>query len=186
MAKPKPAAPIERVEIYDRLIDAHPAIERKGAANHYTSVNGHMFSCMNKLCEIALRLSTEERAVCMEKYPAELLLSYNTVMKEYVVVPNEVLFDVDTFMMYLNMSFDYVSSLRPKPTTRKAKNQTASNSSGYMEALPDAASGKASNASGIRFPRLHSQVPNDICHHLHFCSIRSRSRLIVKFPGQHG
>ncbi len=121
MAKPKPAAPMERVEIYDRLIDAHPAIERKGAANHYTSVNGHMFSCINKVGDIAVRLSKEERAAFMEKYSAELLVSYNTVMKEYVVVPDEVLFDVDTFMMYLNMSFDYVSSLKPNPTTRKPK-----------------------------------------------------------------
>ena len=121
MAKPKPSASNERVEIYDRLIDAHPTIQRKGAANHYTSVNGHMFSCVNKVGDIAVRLSKEERGVFMQKYSAELLVSYNTVIKEYVVVPDKVLFNVDTFMMYLNMSFDYVSSLKPNPSTRKPK-----------------------------------------------------------------
>ena len=117
----KPSASNERVEISDRLIDAHPTIQRKGAANHYTSVNGHMFSCVNKVGDIAVRLSKEERGVFMQKYSAELLVSYNTVMKEYVVVPDKVLFNVDTFMMYLNMSFDYVSSLKPNPSTRKPK-----------------------------------------------------------------
>jgi hypothetical protein len=46
----------DRVRLYERHVAAHPFMERKGATMFYTSVNGHMFSCLNKQGEIGLRL----------------------------------------------------------------------------------------------------------------------------------
>ena len=121
MARPKPSAPAERVALYDAQIAAHPEIDRKGAANPYTSANGHMFSCINKVGDVGLRLSKEDREHFLEMYHTELLVSYNTIMKEYVVVPDVLLSSIEKFQPYLNLSFDYVRSLKPKPTTKKKK-----------------------------------------------------------------
>jgi len=111
----------EIVARYDAHIAAHPDIQRKGAANPYTSVNGHMFSCLNKEGHVALRMSKEDRAAFVEKYKTPPFISYNTVMKEYVLVPDEIFHSDQRFQHYLNMSYDYVRSLKPKPTTRKPK-----------------------------------------------------------------
>ncbi len=45
MAKnPAPHAPADKVELYEKLLATIPGVERKGAADPYTSVNGNMFS----------------------------------------------------------------------------------------------------------------------------------------------
>jgi len=119
MAKAKTTISKDRVDLYERHIAAHPVIVRKGAANPYTSVNGHMFSCLNKVGDIGLRLSKSDREIFLDEHKTELLVSYNTIMKEYVVVPDSVLADNELFQSYLNKSYDYVTSLKPKPTTRK-------------------------------------------------------------------
>lgn len=41
----------ERLAFYDKLIDTNPNFERKGKTMPYTSVNGHMFSQLNKAGE---------------------------------------------------------------------------------------------------------------------------------------
>lgn len=55
--------PPERLELYDRLIAAHPGLERKGAGLPYTSVNGHMFSFLSQAGALGLRLPEEARCV---------------------------------------------------------------------------------------------------------------------------
>ena len=119
MARPKPSMNPVRVAQYDRLIAAHPEIVRKGAANPYTSVNGHMFSGLNKEGDVGLRLSKEDRAAFEARFESPPFISYNTVMKEYVNVPQVVLDDEAEFMKYLNMSFAYVQSLKPNPSRKK-------------------------------------------------------------------
>lgn len=121
MTKVKSSIRPERVELYDRQIAAHPVIERKGAANPYTSVNGHMFSCINKLGDIGLRLSKEDRQQFLEEHNTKLLESYGVIITEYVVVPDNLLRSEEKFQPYLDMSFEYVKSLKPKPTTRPHK-----------------------------------------------------------------
>ena len=36
--------PGDKLERYDKLVRTNPKIERRGAANPYTSLNGHMFT----------------------------------------------------------------------------------------------------------------------------------------------
>lgn len=55
----------------------------------YTSVNGHMFSFLDKNGEMGLRLPQPERDEFIKKYDTKLLVQHDKVMKEYVVVPYE-------------------------------------------------------------------------------------------------
>ena len=56
MAKPAPAASLETVALYEKLVATNPKVERKGAMLPYTSVNGNMFSLLTKSGTLALRL----------------------------------------------------------------------------------------------------------------------------------
>jgi hypothetical protein len=42
------AVPNDKVALYDKLIATNPAIERKGDANPYTSLNGNMFTLLHQ------------------------------------------------------------------------------------------------------------------------------------------
>ena len=46
--KKKKSIPAEKIALYEKLVAALPGVERKGADNPYTSLNGNMFSL---LCE---------------------------------------------------------------------------------------------------------------------------------------
>jgi TfoX/Sxy family transcriptional regulator of competence genes len=113
--------PEDKLEAYEALIDTHPEIERKGATNPYTSVNGHMFSHLSKTGELGLRLPKDEREAFLAKYKTRLYESYGAVMKEYVAVPDALLMNTSVLKDYLRISYDYVKSLKPKPTKRKKK-----------------------------------------------------------------
>lgn len=109
----------DAVKRYDELISRHPDIARKGKNNPYTSLNGHMFSFLNKEGILALRMSKTDKAAFEEKYNSPPMISYNTVMKEYVSVPEELFSDLDLLDSYVRMSHDYVASLKPKPSKKK-------------------------------------------------------------------
>jgi hypothetical protein len=51
------------VNLYERLIATIPAIERKGAANPYTSLNGNMFTLLHQSRTLAIRLPEDKRGV---------------------------------------------------------------------------------------------------------------------------
>jgi len=120
MPKYTASDPSKIVELYDAQLTAHPTIESKGAKNPYTSVNGHMFSCMNKAGEVGLRLSKEDQAAFLEKFDAKLFVSYGATMKGYVIVPMSLL-ESKEFQTYLDKSYTYVTSLPPKATKKPKK-----------------------------------------------------------------
>ena len=98
-----------------------PEVECKGATIPYTSVNGHMFSALHKDGTVGLRLPAELRETFLSKYKTGLLEQYGVVQKEYVIVPDGLLRKTAELASYFKASFDYVSKLKPKPTTRKKK-----------------------------------------------------------------
>ena len=114
MAKKKVDIPQEKLEAYDRLIATNPEIKRKGVTNPYTSVNGHMFSHLSKTGTLGLRLPKEEREAFLEKYDTTLYESYGAIMKEYVAVPDALLLNTEALMPYLDLSYAYTRSLKPK------------------------------------------------------------------------
>ena len=66
-AKSKAQSSHPNVEFYDKLIASIPALERKGAANPYTAVNGNMFTLLHE-SKLAIRLPEAEREAFLKKY----------------------------------------------------------------------------------------------------------------------
>ena len=116
-------APADKLELYEKLVATNPLIERKGATVPYTSINGHMFSYLSKEGKLALRLPATERAAFLKKYKARLCQAYGVVQPEYVEVPDSLLSATRELKKYFDHSYQYVSSLKPKPTTKKKKAQ---------------------------------------------------------------
>ncbi len=112
----KKAIPERRLELYDQLIAGHSDIKRKGKKLPYTSHNGHMFTVFSDSGQLGFRLSKEDRIAFLEKYQTTLLHSYGAVMKEYVVIPDELLEDQLAMTELLKKSYHYISSLKLKTT----------------------------------------------------------------------
>src|SRR6266566_3983554 len=91
MAKPAPHAPPDKVDLYEKLLATNPNVERRGAANPYTSLNGNMFSQLLPSGKLSLRLPPGEREAFFEKYNTKLVEQYGVAMKEYVEVPDDLL-----------------------------------------------------------------------------------------------
>jgi hypothetical protein len=111
----------EVLGLYDQIIATQPDVQRKGATMPYTSHNGHMFSFLKPDGHLALRLPSSERDAFMASYRTGLCEQYGKVMKEYVEVPDSLLRDVDELEPHFEISYRYVDSLKPKPTTRRPR-----------------------------------------------------------------
>jgi hypothetical protein len=117
----KTVIPDEKVALYDKLIATNPKIERKGAKNPYTALNGHMFTLLNPPNgDLAIRLSEEEREKFIKKYKTKIFVAYGAVMKEWVAVPDALLKKTKELAKYLDLSYEYVKTLKPKPSKKKA------------------------------------------------------------------
>jgi len=121
MAKAAAAAPAEKVALYERLVATNPRVERKGATMPYTSLNGNMFSFLMKSGRVGLRLPEGERETFIKKYKTKLVEQYGIVQKEYVEVPDALLAKTTELKKHFDASFEYVSSLKAKPTTKSKK-----------------------------------------------------------------
>jgi len=119
MSKSVPKAPAESVALYEALLATKPQIERKGATMPYTSVNGNMFSLLTPDGTLALRLPAAEREAFLKRHETTLCEQYGVVLKEYVRVPASLLQNTRALAKYLDVSYRYACSLKPKPTTKK-------------------------------------------------------------------
>jgi TfoX/Sxy family transcriptional regulator of competence genes len=119
MSKELSYPPQDKIDLFDQLIATNPDIERKGKTNPYTSHNGHMFSHLSKTGTLGLRLPKEDRDTFLEKYNTTLYESYGAIMKEYVTVPDELLENTAELKPYLDISYEYIQTLKPKPTKKK-------------------------------------------------------------------
>ena len=122
MAKPEGGTvPSDKLALYEKLVATNPSAQRKGATVPYTSLNGHMFSYLSKEGKLALRLPAGEREEFLKKYKARLCEAYGIVQREYVEVPDSLLSATRELKKFFDCSYEYVSSLKPKPTTKKKK-----------------------------------------------------------------
>jgi len=85
----------------------------------YTSINGHMFSFLDKEGVMGLRLSKEERECFIEEYKSSLMEQHGRTMKEYVIIPQSLLSDTTELADHFKISYDYVSSLKSKASKKK-------------------------------------------------------------------
>jgi len=109
----------EKIKLYDNLVASYPVALRKGDTMPYTSLNGHMYSYFTKDDFMALRLPEPERIKFMEKYKTTLVQQYGIIQKEYVVVPDNLLHNIDELKPYFITSYQYISMLKPKPGKKK-------------------------------------------------------------------
>ena len=117
-SKPTPP-PADKIALYEKIVAQFPGVERKGDNVPYTSYNGNMFSYLSKEGKMALRMPEKERAEFLKDHKTKLMENYGIIQKEYVTVPDKLLTDPKTMKKYFAISYDYVKSLKAKPTTRK-------------------------------------------------------------------
>lgn len=90
----------------------------KGAKNPYTSRNGHMYSFLDSDGAMALRLSDPLGDEFLSKYESDPVISYGSVMRGYVSVPDELLSDTDELGSWFDMAYDWIGTLEPKSTKK--------------------------------------------------------------------
>jgi TfoX/Sxy family transcriptional regulator of competence genes len=116
----KSLIPAEKVALYEKAVATLPGVERKGAANPYTAVNGNMFSLFSAVTQsLALRLPNEEREAFLKKHKSKLFEVYGAVMKEYVTVPDALLKNTKELRKYMAVSYEYAKTLKPKASRKK-------------------------------------------------------------------
>ena len=120
MSKASEEIPQDKLEAYNRLIANHPEIDRKGKTLPYTSLNGHMFTHLDKSGTMGIRLPAQEREAFLEKYNTTLFVQHGATMKEYATVPNDLLQNTEQLNPYLEISYEYIQTLKPKPTKKKS------------------------------------------------------------------
>jgi hypothetical protein len=111
--------PPERLALYDELLASHPDLERRGATMPYTSLNGHMSSFLDPTGSMALRLPSEAREEFLRVHQARLAVQHGREMKEFVVVPPDLLERPEDLSPWLRRSHDWIGTLKPKPTRRR-------------------------------------------------------------------
>lgn len=112
--------PADKLALYDKLIATNPAIERKGVKLPYTSANGNMFTFISEAGLVGIRLPEDDREQFLKHYHTTLFEAHGAIMKEYVTVPDALLRKTDELKQYLDISFEYVKTLKPK-AQKKAK-----------------------------------------------------------------
>ena len=104
----------KHLKIYDELVAKCPDFERKGKSMPYTSANGHMFSLLNKNGELGIRFSKPVQEKYFEELNTTYFKSHGATMQGYILIPEQMLNDLDTLAKLLTESYDYVMSLDPK------------------------------------------------------------------------
>lgn len=104
---------------YQSLVADATGDKVKGKANPYTSMNGNMFSFLDKTGTLCLRLSGEDRNAFVAAFSTGLVVQYGAVMKEYVAVPSELAADLSALEDWFSKCLTCAQSLPAKPTRKK-------------------------------------------------------------------
>lgn len=118
--KPSPQMPAEALAEYTAAVKATPGAELKGASMPHTSMNGNMYSFLDKNGVCALRLSKADCAAFNQEFATSFYVhETGTVMQEYVTVPPSLLGDLKIVGGWFKKSLAYAKTLKPKATTKK-------------------------------------------------------------------
>ena len=121
MATKRTSAPPDKQLLYERLLAAVEGIETKSNfGSAYTAENGNMYSMISKHGVVGLRLPPDERDAFIARYETELFRGDPSwpPAKEFVAVPDQMLENTEELKPYLERSFAYVQTLKPKVTKR--------------------------------------------------------------------
>lgn len=108
----------EKLAAYKKLVASNSEIQLKGDANPYTSYNGNMFTLLSSDGFLSFRLPEKEREEFIKKFKTQLRTAYGVVLKEYVIVPDALLKKPKELKKYFDISYNYVKTLKPKPTKK--------------------------------------------------------------------
>jgi len=112
--------PAEALELYTEVVDSSgTGSQVKGAKNPYTSRNGHMFSFLDSDGGMAVRLSDELVDEFRTKYGGGPVISYGSVMRGYVAVPDDLFQDTTSLKKWFKTSYEWIGTLEPKATKKK-------------------------------------------------------------------
>jgi hypothetical protein len=114
MAKAKYPGPAARLALYEDLVASVDDVERKGAANPYTSRNGYMTSFIDKVGEVSIRLDKPDREAFIEQFDSRISTQYGKNMPQFVVVPDGLLERPDEIRTWFIRSWQWVGTLEPK------------------------------------------------------------------------
>ena len=92
--------------------------ELTGAKNPYTARNGHMFSFLDSVGTMALRLSDTLQKEFLARYDSGPVIQYGSVMRGYLSVPDDLLERTDELRGWFEKSYDWVGTLEPNPTKK--------------------------------------------------------------------
>ena len=125
MAKEKRInAPAEQLALYLALLASVEGVEDKSNfGSAYTAMNGNMYSMISKYGLVGIRLDKADREAFLEQYDTEMFRADPAwpPNRELVAVPDELLHDTAALTPWMQKSFDYARTLKPKPTKKPAK-----------------------------------------------------------------
>ena len=115
MPKTSYAVALER---YRSLVTEFPDLQVKGKANPYTSMNGNMFSFLDKEGRLCLRLSKTDQAAFNDKFGTGPVEQYGAIMRGYVEVPAALAADTSALRGWFEKCLENAHSLPAKPTKK--------------------------------------------------------------------
>ncbi len=108
----------EQLAFYEKLVETIPGLERKGDTVPYTSLNGHMFSYLDKEGKLALKLPKNELETFIEKFKTGYHCAYGIIQKDYATVPDALLKNTNELSEFFIKSHEYIKTLKPKPSKK--------------------------------------------------------------------
>jgi len=78
-----------------------------------------MFSFVDKNGEFAFRYYEARKKELIEEIGGKESIQYNSVMRGYIVVPENLMDNFNKLAELFKESYKYISSLKPKPTKKK-------------------------------------------------------------------
>ncbi len=109
--------PADALERYTAAVEEAGGVV-KGAKNPYTSRNGHMFSFLDAVGTMAIRLSDPLADEFLSKYQSGPVIQYGSVMRGYLSVPDDLLSDTEMIGSWFERAYDWIGTLEPKPTKK--------------------------------------------------------------------
>ncbi|MEM1195887.1 MAG: TfoX/Sxy family protein [Pseudomonadota bacterium] len=103
---------------YEEIVADYPDLTVKGKANKYTSMNGNMFSALQKDGALTVRLSEVAKKAYNDAHGTGDVISYGSVMRGYVYVTPEIWEDDAKLRDLFKQSVEHAKSLKPKPTKK--------------------------------------------------------------------
>jgi len=117
----KTSVPEDKLELYERLLDAAGIDSKSNFGSAYTAVNGNMYSMISKYGLVGIRLPKDEREAFIVEYDTEMFRADPDwpPSREMVAVPDELLQNTKALSPYMKRSYEYTRTLKPKPTKKK-------------------------------------------------------------------